>query len=423
MRKKLIKKLWIFASFIILSSLLSLGVYCAGGASLQGPSNVRAGDSITLTFSISGTDIYGFTASLEYDSSKLTLTNTSQKIASPWIVEFSSGNILAYDNNQTAPISSSKAVFTATFKVSASASIGDTITVKVKNIVASSGTSDISYSDASYSAKILGARSSDATLSSLSISNVSLSPKFSASVYNYTATVPYNVSSLSITAKTNNSGASYAVSSKKLSVGKNTVKVTVTAEDGSKKVYTITVTREQDPNYKASSDALLSKITLSDGKLSPAFSSDIKDYIVYLPFEIEKITISAEANDKNAEKPKDIEADILEGDNVFQLVCTAEDGSSKETYTIHVYRMPQFDGTVPSIDETLKPEETDETTEATPDVTDIPETTINETQPPEPEETKSINSVYYLALTIAASLVSIAIGFILGLLSKKRHQQ
>ncbi len=421
MKKGWIKKICIFAVSFAFSVLLSIGISAAGNASLTGSSNIRAGDTVTLTFNISGTDIYGFTASLDYDSSKLTLTGTAQKIAAPWIVEFSSGNILAYDNNQTNPISSSKAVFTATFKISSSLSEGDTVSVRVKNIVASSGSSDIAYGDATYSAKLLGARSSNAELSSLKIANVTLSPAFSPSVYKYTATVPYSVSSVSVTAKTSDAGASYSVSGKNLSVGKNTVKVTVTASDGTKNVYTITITREQDPNYVPSSDALLSGISVSDGKLSPVFSPDIKTYIVYLPFEVESITINAETKDKNASGPEEIKSDLNEGDNVFELTCTAEDGVNHQTYTVHVYRMPQFDGTVPSVESAADTSDTTDET-AAPE-TDLPDTASEETQPQNADSSKNINSTYYFALTIAAVLVSIAIGFIIGLLSQKKKNK
>lgn len=46
----------------------------AAGASFSGSGSVRAGDSVTVTFTVSGSNIQGITAVLHYDSSALTLT-------------------------------------------------------------------------------------------------------------------------------------------------------------------------------------------------------------------------------------------------------------------------------------------------------------------------------------------------------------
>ena len=92
----------------------------------------------------------------------------------------------------------------------------------------------------------------DATLTSLAVSAGTLNPAFAPDVTSYDlGEVSNNVSSLIITAKTNNENAtityngasSNAVS---LAVGDNTIKVVVTAADGTTtKEYTITVARKE----------------------------------------------------------------------------------------------------------------------------------------------------------------------------------
>lgn len=86
--------------------------------------------------------------------------------------------------------------------------------------------------------------SSDASLKSLSISPGTLSPSFSSGTTSYTATVSASTTSVAVSASKNHSGASVSVSgTDNLKVGKNNVTVTVTAEDGTQKTYTIVVTR------------------------------------------------------------------------------------------------------------------------------------------------------------------------------------
>lgn len=89
--------------------------------------------------------------------------------------------------------------------------------------------------------------SSDATLKAMSVSSGRLYPTFSADTTTYSVTVANSVTSIAIQATVNNSEASVSVSSNRnsLSVGSNRVTVTVTAGDGSQKVYTVNVVREE----------------------------------------------------------------------------------------------------------------------------------------------------------------------------------
>lgn len=90
-------------------------------------------------------------------------------------------------------------------------------------------------------------KSSDNTLASLTLSDGTLSPAFSGSVTEYQAEVSNDVTSIAVSAKPNDAKASVVsvTGSEKLSVGANSVQVTVQAENGVKKTYTITVTRKE----------------------------------------------------------------------------------------------------------------------------------------------------------------------------------
>ena len=101
-----------------------------------------------------------------------------------------------------------------------------------------------SGSTKTYSVKV-HRKSNDANLSSLSVSNYTISPAFSNNTIAYTLTVPNATSSITVNASKSNTYASISgTGSKTLNVGSNTIKVTVTAEDGNTKAYTITVKRK-----------------------------------------------------------------------------------------------------------------------------------------------------------------------------------
>ena len=83
-----------------------------------------------------------------------------------------------------------------------------------------------------------------ATLKLLSLSEGTLSPAFSSGRTSYTAKVKYEVTSCKVFATATDGKATVAVGGKEaLAVGKNTRTVTVTAQNGTQKTYTIVITR------------------------------------------------------------------------------------------------------------------------------------------------------------------------------------
>ena len=98
-------------------------------------------------------------------------------------------------------------------------------------------------------------KSGNANLASLKPSSGTLVPKFSANTTNYTISVPYTTTSLSLSATTADKGAKTSVSGKNaLSVGKNTQVITVTAANGTTKKYTVVITRSANQSTTADKD-------------------------------------------------------------------------------------------------------------------------------------------------------------------------
>lgn len=349
--KKIVKYLLVLSlSFVFL--LGSKMDFYAAGASLSGPSTVRAGDTITLNLNISDSGKYGLEGTLNYNSSQVSLSSMSCNV-SGWKVENNGNSIIVYDDNLTNPLGGSTAVLTLKFKVNSGVAAGTAVNISVSGIVTTDGSAESSIGTASYSTTIAEPLSSNANLSSLSVTEGTLSPGFSAGTTSYNiGEVDYSVSKLNISYKTEDSKATVSVSGNNLAVGANTVSVVVKAENGTTKTYKIQVTRKQDPNYVPSSNASLGGITISSGVISPIFSSEVADYIVYLPYEYvgQDFSVAGTAADAKAlGVTGGTISPLVEGVNTTSVICKAEDGTEK-TYKITVVVMPQYNGAVPNIE-------------------------------------------------------------------------
>ena len=373
----------------IMIILLSSGVYAAFDASfsLTGPSSARAGNSITVSFKADGNGICGILADITYDTSMLTYSSSSGALKD-WRVEVNGGDgklqIWAEENNSfKSPIKSQSTVIELKFRVSSNAKTGDKTTVKAAISQASDGNDEINGLSASYTLTVARPLSTDSALKSLSIDGYALKPEFSPDVteYEIDGEVEYTKTSLKIDARPNDSESSVDISGARLSVGRNTVRVKVTAEDGSHTtVYTIVAIMKQDPDYVASSVSSLSDVKLSAGILSPPFDPDVSDYIVYVPYEVDSITVSGTPKDPKASSAK-AESELTVGENELLLICIAEDGSESE-YRINVQRMPQYAEQTET--ETEEETETETETETEP-VTDTETETDTETFPDDTE--------------------------------------
>ena len=369
MKKRLSRLFCAFLMCVTLLSLLPLRAEAAG-ASFSGASSLRAGNSVTVTFSVSGSNILAIDANLSYDSDSLELLGTKQLIGGSWDMQQNGSKFILYDTKQTSPINSSKNVFSVTFRVKSDVSVGSTVSASVSG-TASDGSSESSIGG-SWSATIKAPLSGDAKLTDLTCSNADLT---FTGASEYWITVPYSVSSLDLDWTRSHSGADVSVSGNKLSVGSNTVTITVTAENGNTKRYYIYAKRQQDPNYVPSTDARLKKLTVSEGTLSPAFDPDIHEYVVYLPYEIDRLELSGTLLDSKAIGARQVGSSNLpsnKGSTVLLMRCTAEDDKTILDYKIHVIRMPAFAGELPEI---IAPEEKQ------------PEPTTPAAPEPEPEPT------------------------------------
>lgn len=177
-------------------------------------------------------------------------------------------------------------------------------------------------------------KSSDNNLSSLSIDGYSLNESFSSSTTLYTATVPGTVSTINVNATANDSNATVTsgVGSHSLNYGANTIQIRVTAENGSTKDYTLIVTRSKK-TISALSDLKV------DGTTVSGFNENTLTYDYgTVSFETSSVVVSATAKDSDATITGDGTISLKTGDNTIPIVVTAQDGTTKTTYNIKIYR-------------------------------------------------------------------------------------
>lgn len=176
-------------------------------------------------------------------------------------------------------------------------------------------------------------RSTVNTLKTLTLSNGSIN--FSSDKTSYNVKVDSKVSSVKITSSLTDSKSRYTQGSasftKNLSYGLNTVYITVQAENGSSKTYTLKITREDD----RSSDTSIKSIDVSSGSITVESGKD--EYELKVPFDTEDFDIRAVLNDNKSKVEINGNKKLEVGENVFEIIVTAENGS-KKSYFLKVFR-------------------------------------------------------------------------------------
>jgi hypothetical protein len=352
------KKLISATLALILCAVLSITAFAAESTTLiLKPSSpqIRIGDTITVTGAFSGGVVIGtFNAFITYPASQLEfisgmgISPTIDTKDDLTIQNKNNGSIqiLFLDGDGGPTGIKSGDTFKLTFKV-IGGNVGDTVKVdaNVTTVGDSNGLEITGRTGKSPASMTIAAPLSGNTfLSALAVDNGILAPAFNKNITSYSTSVPFSVSKLNVTATAEDSTSKVSVNSPNLTAGGTTnVSVTVTAQSGAKKVYTIAVKREQDPNYKASSNNNLSSVTIDKGILSPVFSKDKTSYVVWLPYEVDKITVSGTAEDSKATVTVDGGSALVAGqDNKISVICKAEDGTQK-TYIVTAKRANSFE--------------------------------------------------------------------------------
>lgn len=354
--KKHIKRISAILLIAIFVSITTLDVF-AGSVTLSfdGPDTVKINDNITLT--IKASDISGLTdglataqgdivfdsAYLEYSSFRAISSDLSVSYGAKAKRFVALGLAGQY-------VTSSENLFSLTFKAKQvgqtklninSVVIGDTKAIihssnvleKTINIVDGGTTPPPTNNNKpskpstgttpSKKPSTGGNKSSDNTLESLVIANSKISPSFHKDTTTYNVVVPSDIKNLDIKYVTTDKNAKVSISGadnlKDNAV--NVVTVTVTAEDGSVRKYTLNVTKSDEKTSNK-----LASLDIKEGKVD--FDKDKYEYNIKVGSDIKKLTIDAIPESKDSKVEILGNDKLSKGNNVVLIKLTDKNGFS-----------------------------------------------------------------------------------------------
>lgn len=187
-----------------------------------------------------------------------------------------------------------------------------------------------------------------------------LNYSFNSTAWTYSVRVPNSIDIITLTAEKQHNWAKIYLGSISpanelsdrdpsgpinLAVGENVIRVIVVAEDGQQNVYEITVIR----NSANQEDATLSALEVNGVNLTPSFTvgTTVRTFSANTVNSAISVYAVATAADSGAAIEYRINSDevidsanipLNVGMNVIEIVCTAGDGRTTETYTININR-------------------------------------------------------------------------------------
>ena len=180
--------------------------------------------------------------------------------------------------------------------------------------------------------------------SNANLSNLGIRPHdftgFNPNTTSYSVTVPQDTESVEVYAQVADNGATVSgTGTVSLDEGENVVNVTVTAEDGTTKTYTINITRGEvtEETTEVSSGEGLSKLVIQQiREMTPEFQTNVYEYTVKYIGENTSLPIEVEPTDESYQVEIVGNEDLKEGENLITILVSTSSGENVATYQITV---------------------------------------------------------------------------------------
>lgn len=292
------------------------------------PSNVFVGDSFEVNVIVNSDDasdyIDGINALVSVND-KLMLTDV--KFNDTFSGNYKDGHIVGVGDTLYNDDIMLTLVFTATGIGIGSASISGEVS-KVYDAY--------DFEDLGFDVQIIRNISSNNDLASLNSNVGTFDREFDSDVTSYTLTVPYDTESVIL------SGSTFDMYSTvsglvlyELTSDETIATITVTAEDGSTKVYTVRIVKEVKPvvttsniSYVYSSNNYLKTLEIADYDID--FDKLVNEYRIRVDSDVNSLDIKAIAEDNRASVEITGNENFKTGDNTVIIKVTAENGDVNE---------------------------------------------------------------------------------------------
>lgn len=315
-------KIKILLLFILVMFTLSINscVYAASYSAWLSASTLTAGNSTTLTIRASN-----ITGMVNISSSNTSVASVST--SSVWIENNTvTATVYAKSSGSCKIIVSPNSLADSENGADVTSTAGTkslSLTVKAKTTTTTTTTTTT--------------KSSNNYLSVLKVNIEGLTPNFNKYTNNYSLTVGSSVTKLGLIIRTESAKATYYVTGNSNFVaGDNIVKIVVTAENKTTRVYKIIVTKAADITK---ANAYLSSV-LINGVAFQEFDSKKFEYkLKDVENDITSVEIKAFPESKNATAVITGASNFKEGKNTIVITVTAEDKKTKREYIFEVNRL------------------------------------------------------------------------------------
>lgn len=177
-------------------------------------------------------------------------------------------------------------------------------------------------------------KSSNANLSNLGIRPHDFSG-FKAETTSYKAVVPESTETIEVYAKAQNAKATVTgIGKKNLQEGDNDIEVVVTAEDGTKKTYTIHIARGEEQGQYEDNRNGLSELKISNLNLTPEFKTNVYEYTAKYIGEDTKLDIETKPTSEDYIVEIIGNENLQEGENTITILVSEKNGNNVATYQI-----------------------------------------------------------------------------------------
>ena len=279
------KKLYIFFAILIMIILVPQIAFGAGSASISAPASVESGSNVTI---------------------KVTLSNVAA-----WNIKIKASGATDGATKSYADATEDAENTTKTFSVTCNSKGAGTITVTV--------TGDITSADGA---------NKDISLTK----TITVKEKQVNNSTNNNPSQPTNSSTSGTASKPNTPSSGGQTSSGQTTGGQTTGGQTSSGQITGGQTQNWQTTNE---NVEKEAEARLAELSVLGYEISPAFNKDTQEYFVEVPLTQENVTIDAKTLGSKAQIQGTGNYEVKEGNNVFEIVVTAENGETK-TYKLNV---------------------------------------------------------------------------------------